>query len=344
MATAIESRIERLVGMSRAVLDRLERGDRLSAMLPQARAVAELYGDAAQLHWLDCEIYGMLDVPFAKRPRETKDEKAGLYLFCELRRAPDVRQLSVEAVVTDWPKRKVPDRSMVVYQSVGCLERAVEDYTPSAELDPWEPATDRHLQLDAMHSEHERILDSIRAYLHRYMDRIWSWALQERDNLNLLGPDYRIVVDSLDALETGVGQELVAALANVARENPANWCAAGLLCRNVVMKLGRTLWQAPGETWDSELHGRALQIDADKEVNRLRAWLDYHHRRADEPTKKALQNLDELAKRIYQRGSKGKRALRHGEAQQLVVDTFELVKGLEDLTGLQPVTELGERS
>lgn len=344
MTTAIEERIERLVGMSRAVLDRLERGDKLSAILPQARAVAERYGNRSHVHWLDCEIYGLADVPFAKRPRQTEDEKAGVYLFGELRRAPDLRQLTVDALVKDWPKRKVPDRSMVVYQSVGYLERAVEDYTPSAALDPWEPATDQHLQLDAMHSEHERILDSIRAYLHRYMNSIWSWALGERDNLRLLGPDYRIVVQSLDALETGVGQELLAALTNLGRENPANWCAAGLLCRNVVMKLGRTLWQAPGGTWDSQLHGRTLQTNGDKELNRLRVWLDYHYQRLDPASKDRFQQLDDLATRIYQRGSKGKRALRHAEAQQLVVDTFELVKALDDLTGLEPVTEVKQES
>jgi hypothetical protein len=229
---------------------------------------------------------------------------------------------------------------MIAHQGVGHLERTVEEYRPPAAGDAWAPVTDWDLRLGVMHSEHERILGSVRAYLYQYMDKIWSWALQERDNLGLLGPDYRIVVHSLDALETGVGQELVAALANLGRENPANWCAAGLLCRNVVMKLGRTLWQAPGETWDSQLHGRALQISGDKELNRLRAWLDYHYRRSDEETRDRLKELDDLATGIYQRGSKGKRALRHGEAQQLVVDTFELVKALDDVTGLEPVTEV----
>jgi hypothetical protein len=77
--TDIESRIERLVTMSRAVLDRLERGDRLSVVLPQARALADFYGDAAHAHWLDCEIYGLLDVPFARGARKTKEHKAAVF-------------------------------------------------------------------------------------------------------------------------------------------------------------------------------------------------------------------------------------------------------------------------
>lgn len=340
MTTAIESRIERLVSVSRAVLDRLERGDKLSAVLPQARAVANLQGDGARVHWLDCEIYGMAHVPFAKRPRRTEDEKAGAYLFCELRRAADIRKLTVTGVLAGWPVDQDPDRSMVVHQGVAHLERAVDEYGDLSPQEAFAPATDRDLQIDAMRNEHQRILDGVRAYVYQYTDKIWSWALQERENLRLLGPDYRIVIDSLDALETGVGQELVAALANLGSDNPANWCAAGLLCRNVVMKLGRTLWQVPDETWDSQLHGRTLQIKGDKELNRLRAWLDYHHQRLDPASKDRFHELDDLATRIYQGGSKGKRALRHSEAQQLVVDTFQLVKALDDLTSLEPVTEV----
>lgn len=344
MTTPIEERIERLMSMSRGVLDRLERGDRLSEFLPQARAAAGLYGDAAHVHWLDCEIYGLVDVPFAEVRRRKGHQKAGAYRFCVLHRAAEVRDLSVDGMLADWAKDGMPDRSAVLWQSVGSLERSIDEYREPAPDEMYGPRADQFLQLIALHSERRRVFERVRAHLYQYMNSIWSWALQERESLTLLGPDYRIVVGSLDALETGVGQELVAALANLGRDNPANWCATGLLCRNVVMKLGRTLWQAPAQTWDSELHGRTLQISSDKELNRLRAWLDHHYRQSDPETKKRLRELDELATGVYQRGSKGKRALRHAEAQQLVVDTFELVKALEDLTDLQTVTEVGERS
>ncbi|MGB6836806.1 MAG: hypothetical protein WBF66_03780 [Dehalococcoidia bacterium] len=340
MTTAIEERIDRLLSMARAVLDRLERGDKLSEVLPQARAVAGLYGDAAHMHWLDCEIYGLVDVPFAEVRRKKGHQKAGAYRFCVLHTAAEVRELSVDGVLADWRKEEMPDRSAVLWQSVGSLERSVDGYREPAPHEMYGSRADEFLQLIAMHGERRRVLDRVRAYLYQYMNRTWSWALGERDNLRLLGPDYRIVVGSLDALETGVGQELVAALVNLGRDNSANWCAAGLLCRNVVMKLGRTLWQVPGETWESELHGRALQIGRDKELNCLRAFLDYHYRRSEPETRKRLRELEDVARGVYNRGSKGKRALRHAEAQQLVVDTFELVKAVDDLTGLEPVTEV----
>lgn len=337
----MESRIERLVTMSRAVLDRLERGDRLSVVLPQARAVADFYGDAAHAHWLDCEIYGLLDVPFARGARKTKEHKAAVYLFCELRCGPDVRQLTVDGLAEDWPKDKAPDRSMIAHQSVGHLERTVEEYRPPTPGDAsWAPATDWALRLDVMHSEHERILGSVRAYLYQYMDKIWSWALQERDNLRLLGPDYRIVIDSLDALETGVGQELLAALSHLGSTNPAEWALSALACRNVILSLGRTLFPLRTGAHHCAMLGKDLQLKGEKELNWLTAYIDVQWQNADDQQKEKLEGLAGLALRIYETGSRGKNktALGHGQVQELVVDTFRLVFGLKELAALQPLS------
>ena len=341
MTTAIESRIERLITMSRAVLDRLERGDKLSAIFPQARAAAELYGNRPHLHWLDCEIYGMAHVPFAKRPRHTEDEKAGLYLFGELRRVQDIRKLSVDGVLRDWPKAELPDREIVVYHSVGHLERVIEEYKPLAPGETWSPSADQVLQLGVLHSEHRRILDNVRAYLYQYMDKIWSWALQERDNLRLLGPDYRIVVESLDALETGVGQELLAALSRLGTTNPADWAVSALACRNVILALGRTLFPLRAGTHYCVMLGRDLQLKGERELNWLTAFIDLQWQKADDDKKKELQELAELGRRIYKTGSRGKNktALRHGQVQELVVDTFRLVSGLKDTTDFEPLDD-----
>jgi hypothetical protein len=339
MTTPIEERVERLIGVSRAVLDRLERGDTLSVILPQARAAAELYGNRPHVHWLDCEIYGMQHVPFAKRPRQTEDEKAGLYLFGELRRVQDVRKLSVDGVLRDWAKTELPDRDIVVHHSVGHLERVIGEYRQPAPGDTWAPPADQVLQLGALHSEHQRVLDGVRAYLHQYTDRIWSWALQERDNLRLLGPDYRIVVESLDALETGVGQELLAALSRLVSTNPAEWALSALACRNVILALGRTLFPLRAGTHQCAMLGKELDLQGQKELNWLTTFIDLHWQKAGDEDKDKLQQLAELARGIYETGSRGKdkTALGHGQVQALVVDTFRLVSGLKDTTALQPL-------
>jgi hypothetical protein len=335
----MEGRVERLISMSRAVLDRLERGDRLSAVLPQARAAVELYGNRAHVHWLDCEIYGMPHVPFAKRPRETQDEKAGGYLFCELRKAEDVRKLSVDRVLREWPKDEIPDRGMVIHQSVGHLERTVEEYREPSPGETWAPSADHILQLGALHRENQRILDGVRAYVYQYIDKIWSWAVQERNNVKLLGPDYRMVVDSLEALETGVGQELLAALSHLGSTNPAEWALSALACRNVVLSLGRTLFPLRTGVHHCAMLGKDLELKGEKELNWLTAFIDFHWQTAADEDKGELHGLGELARGIYQTGSRGKNkaALGHTQVQELVARTFRLVSGLKEITGLEPL-------
>ncbi|MGQ9572388.1 MAG: hypothetical protein ACUVV3_04285 [Dehalococcoidia bacterium] len=337
VVTDVEARIDRLVRMARAVLDRLEQGEKLSAVLPQARAVAELYGAPARVHWLDCEIYGLPCVPFAKQPRETEEEKAGAYLFCELHRAQDVRNLSVEGVLEDWPKDELPDREMVIQHGVGHLERVVERYSPSA---PGE-TSDRALQLGVLHSEHQRILDGVRAQVYEYISKVWFWALQERENLRLLGPDYRIVVDSLDALETDVGQELRAAVSCLSSTNPAEWALAALACRNVVLSLGRALFPLRTGTHRCAMSGKELPLEGEKELNWLTAFIDLHWRKASGKARDEIEGLAKLARSIYETGSRGKRSteLRHGQVQRLVVDTFDFVMRLKEITGLEPLDE-----
>ncbi len=50
-----------------------------------------------------------------------------------------------------------------------------------------------------------------------------------------------------------------------------------------------------------------------------------------------LERLPALVERIYSKGSQGKQRIRHAEAQQLVVDAFDLVSSLDALAGLEPV-------
>jgi hypothetical protein len=339
MTAGVESRLERLVSMSRTVLDRLDRGDRLSAILPQARALAESYGNKAHVHWLDCEIYGMLDVPFAKRPRRTTDEKAGVLLFCELNQTQDIRNLTVDGIKRRWPEVEVPNRDMVAHRSVGHLERLVEEHTQPAPGDGWVPSAEHVLQMGVLQREHQRVLDGVRAQVYQYMSSISSWAIQERENIALLGPDYRIVVESLDVLETDVGQVLLASLTSLNSANPADWSLSALACRNVILGLGRSLFAVRKGAYHCVMLDRDLELEGEKELNRLTGFIDLHWQKADGEVKEELKHLAESARQIYGIASGGKRGteLRHAQVQKLVVDTFHVVSRLRDITGLEPL-------
>ena len=70
----------------------------------------------------------------------------------------------------------------------------------------------------------------------------------------------------------------------------------------------------------------------------MTAFIDQHWQDAGKAQQERFEPCVELVDRIFTLGSKGKSGkIRHGEAQQLLVDTFELVSELDALTGLEPL-------
>jgi len=338
MPDLVLASIDRAIQLAEVALDRLRAGDQLSTVLPEARLLAEARGDKLHVHWIDCEMYGLPTVPFGEKPRRDREERAAALLFMELRGVQDIEKLRVDDLVAG--KRPDPSKKdAVLCQSVGELERLVAEYQerPNDYYYGW--ATDQTFQAHVLHGERERVLDRVRAYLHRYVGGVWLRAQQERGNVELLGPDYRIVLDSLEALDTDVGQELLAALSRLGSTNPAEWSLSALACRNVILGLGRKLFPLRTGTHRCAMWGKDLELKGEKEVNWLMAYIDLHWQKADDESKEELEDLAKLARDIYETGSRGKRGtqLRHERVQKLVVDTFRLVLRLKEVTGLEPL-------
>lgn len=334
----VTGRLDQVISLSRDVLDRLERGDRLSQILPQARLVARLVGDWRHIHWLDFEIYGAANVPGQKRPLQTAEERNGFKIFWDLHAVKDPRSITVDDVISKWRSRADPDeeKDALIPGSIPGIERLIETYRePDEYLKVARP--DESLQLITYHADDVNMLQRVRDCVHRFISDIWISKSEEKENIEIIGSDYRLVIDNLDALDTGVGQELVSALGLLRSDNPADWSAAALVCRNVILQLGRTLFPSEEETYESQLLGKSLDLKGEREKNRLTAFVDWHWRQAEAGVKKKLEQLSSLLDRVYSKGSQGKQRLRHAEAQQLVVDTFDLVSSLDALTELEPV-------
>jgi len=333
----MESRLQRIEELSRSLLGDLASDKKLSAILPQARFLAEVKGDLVEVAWLDNEIYGMGRVPFAKQPRETAEERQGTAFFMELHGAMDPEKRFSAKRQTGQPSAD----EMVMQVSVGEIETLSMSEHPDLKRRVFTIEGERDVIKLAAAAECERVVAGVRAALHKYVSGVWLAAVHERENISLLGPDYRIVVDSLNALETGVGDELRAALDNLRGQNPASWRLAAMSCRNVIIKLGDGLWQVAANAYDSHLDGKQLDLKGDKEKNKVYAYLDYRWRRCDdEADKETLGRLHDLVWRIYDVGSKAKRAIRHEEAKTIVVDTFDFVAQLLRVTTLEPVYHL----
>ncbi|MCH8007577.1 MAG: hypothetical protein IIC91_01805 [Chloroflexi bacterium] len=344
--TSLDIRLHRVRDKTQAILDRLDAGEPLSGLLSQAKAVTD---DAAQnpvhSYWIEFEIYGLDQVPLTKHPFSDPDQTTGCYLFTQLHTCKVDPKPTADPADDSSPRGDKVDPN-----SIGSIEDGLEywdqhreEMEEIASVPSTNPSNAQTVTRWArLTRERKETLRDVRAWLYEHISRLNRWAFAEIENIRLLGPDYRIVLESLDALETNVREELVAALENLSSSNPAAWSACALVCRNVVLALGRTLFTVAVESYESELDGKTLDLKGEKELNRLLAFIDYHWRRAPEENREPLSKLGALAISIYRLGSAGKQQgkVRHGQAQRLAVDAFELVAGLNNLVGLEPITSL----
>jgi len=238
----------------------------------------------------------------------------------------DVTKLDIDEEfdkITREPRDKsIPVKNQVLTLSV----HEMENQPPSQ---PITPLTSKELanlifQREQFNERISSILVTLRAYIYDYVSNIWIETSREKDRIDLLGPDYRLITDKLDALETLVGSELITAIDNLGSNNPASWNACALICRNVVIKLGSLLWNVPGDTYMQQ-NGKIREVSPNKEKNRLYAYIDAHYKKVGANKKTLLEEAQKLVKPIYDIGSKGKREIRHNEAQTLVVDTFRFI-------------------
>jgi len=93
----------------------------------------------------------------------------------------------------------------------------------------------------------------------------------------------------------------------------------------------------PDEKYYCGVLGTELDLKGERELNKLTAYVDrFFCATGDETLRPEVEALLALAKDVYGRGSAGKQQVRKHAAQQLVVDTFDLVARLHSLTELQP--------
>lgn len=334
----LEARLDRIIQLSTSILDEIQRGNKLSDILPQARSLAEINNDPAETVWIEYEIYGKERVTGSFGPTISINEQSrGAQIFDELHTVVDMEKTRamIEAV------HNSPIYLHTTTESIVFIEHFAISEHPELESHIYGVGSvlDKYNMVMAL--ECERVLKGVRAAIHKYVNKVWLNAVQERENFALVGPDYKIVIDNLDALETGVGQVLIAALDNLRTENPEKWNLAALGCRNVIIRLGDILWKAPNKTYLSKLDEKELDLVGEKEKNRLYAYIDYHYQRIKEQEHKdELKQLHDMVWRIWDIGSKAKRSVRHEEAKTIVIDTFEFVNNLDAITELKPLEEI----
>lgn len=334
-----EERLDRIIQVSKSVIDDIRSGTRLSDILPQARFIAEVNDDNVEAAWIEYEIHGRERAPLSSSMELSEEQ---------LEKAKQIYRELHSVIDTDKLRETIESRNKSspfflhqVSDSVITLESCAISGHPEMRTHIYKQGSVQDKIKMTLALESERLLTTIRAAVHKYASGVWLKAVKEKESLALLGPDYKIVIENLEALKSGVGQILQAAIDNLRKENPENWSLAALACRNVIIRLGDLLWRAPHKIYLSELDGKELNITGEKEKNKLYAYIDYHYKHIEEEEKKdSLKYIHDKLWRIYEIGSKGKRTVRYKEAQEIVVDTFEFVAQLDEITGLKPINEI----
>jgi len=341
----LETSLQRKIDAARALMQRIEAGERLSAVLPQFKIVASLEADEAMQFFSDMLSYGLDHIPGFQPPfKNPAQRKAGVLLW-DLCKTPNVGGLSLDSVLQDAWTSKRRELDHMIFLSVFEMERI--EKAPSLHPASSREDVDRAFRIDVYYEEVQKALARLRSFVYDRASQVWLKNTVEKERIQLLGPDYRLVLDSIGALDSAVASELTAALDALASENPASWALSALGCRNVVLKLGSLLWRVPGDQYESVLLGKPLKLTGDAEKNKLSAYIDSHWQvETDDEKKKRLEEAHRLVPSIYDRGSKGKAgsAVRRAEAQGLVVDTFNLVVLLRETTGLVPLPSLPSRA
>lgn len=333
------ARLDRIIDSASSVVSRLNSTEPLSRILPGARELASASSRTVDVFWLDFEIYGAGKVPGQSNPLRTPDERAGFMKFWALHESDDITKITVDEVLTAAMGGTRPDlpRGYLIPQSISDLERILANYKPLPD-DYIRQNVDDAFRLNLAHSNQEQVIPRVRAAVHQLASEVLTWAEDEKENQELLGRDYHLVLSHLSALDTHAGNELRSALSNLHSQNPADWSASALICRNVIIKLGDTLFVSSADSYQAEMSARTLTLKGQTEKNRLLAFIDTNWKSAATDVEKAqLSRAAELAIRVYELGSSGKRPVRFADAQQVVVDTFEMVSILLEQTNFEPI-------
>jgi len=333
----VAQELDRKIEVARAVMEQVKTNQPLSGVLSQVRLLANMVGDMVKVALMDILIHGLTNVPYQGTPfTDEAYKKAGIE-HMKLCGMEDLSKLDINEIISHPWRERIPVKDQTITLSVYQMETH-----PSAPaispLDSKETASLK-CQLDAFHNRVKCILITLRAYIYDYVSGVWLESMREKDRINLLGADYRFISDKLDALETPVGGTLLAAVDSLSPDNPDSWSLCALGCRNVILKLARILWNVPGPNYRTRSR-KVLDVSMDKEKNRLLAYIDARSRNMGRDEQARLDQAADLVVSIYNKGSKGKGEIRHGEAQNLVVDTFHLVELLIETTGLKPIDAL----
>lgn len=153
---------------------------------------------------------------------------------------------------------------------------------------------------------------------------------------------YQLVVEPVLS-KLGLQDHFTTVTSNMTRGGAADLQAASLAARNILHALSDQLWQVPGKTYPllNDSQGKpGIVVTADRQRNRLRAYLHQWKLKSDSLVQAQLSALTETLDALYGELSAGKAQVEEADVASAVFQTYAFVGEMTRHTDMEPITEI----
>jgi hypothetical protein len=213
----LEQSLDWRITLGSALMARLDSGERLSAVLPAVKNLAQLIDDKEIAAFLSMVIYALTMIPDQPSPFTNPVYREAGEVWLKLAMVRDSDRLTTDEILH---RGVFVERNKVVTASIFELEG--HEPPPPLQLGTSPQLADLTVQQAHMYRDTLDVINRVQSYVYDYVSENWRTDLRERDHIQLLGQDYHIVLNALGVLDTEVGDELVAALDQLRSENAAS--------------------------------------------------------------------------------------------------------------------------
>lgn len=234
----------------------------------------------------------------------------------------------LEHLVSSGLRLQVPtgNTKQLPYTVVGVEHQAT--WTESTHVEPYLIQNGLQGWRDHLHLMVSRTIISLRASA--AAEPLWEMLRTQADGL---------------AASAGLGEDLRAITLAAASDVASEWEGALVRCRNVIDKLSRHLYRAPGSTYPhiSNRGGTGpMAVDGNRYRNRLVAYMHQKGLNADD-RELANSHIDwfmGFVEQVNRLGSKGKVAVSRRDVAMGLTHTYLLLSEIAERTDGQPITEI----
>ena len=197
----------------------------------------------------------------------------------------------------------------------------------------------QYMQISPAHIE--RVLDNVAAHT-------FSWASRTKvvvDHEKSVGRLFQDCVAQVEQCLAAIGLDgwLQQIREGIGAETPEGNASAVLACRNLITELSDHILQVNVNhhpTLKDKVDKNPMSLTRDRVKNRYRAYLhEMGSQSGADQLQRDLERLVDCAVELYDRASKGKRAIDEGEMRGCVTRTYLFIAELDRLTDLVPLYE-----